>query len=91
MWDTLSFFQKRRFQGSISKILRTVSLLGEKFIFLTPLGHPNFNNFENSVYTHVVLLITFQNNLNYTSALSIQEVIKFYNIGEKTFETDFNQ
>ena len=35
--DTLSFFQKRIFQGFISDILRMVGLLGEKFTFSTPL------------------------------------------------------
>ena len=31
-------------------------------------------------------LETFQNNLNYTSTLNIQEVIKFYNLGNKTLK-----
>ena len=35
-------------------------------------------------------MITFQNNLNYSSTSNIGEVIKFYNLGHKTFETDFN-
>ena len=39
---THSFFQKRRFQGFISDILRMVGLLGETFTFSTPLGQPNF-------------------------------------------------
>ena len=29
-----------------------------------------------------------QNNLNYASTSNIREVIKFYNLGDKTFETD---
>ena len=33
---------------------------------------------------------TFQNNLNYASTSNIREVIKFYNLGDKTFETDFS-
>ena len=28
--------------------------------------------------------------MNYASTLNIREVIKFYNLGDKTFETDFN-
>ena len=28
--------------------------------------------------------------MNYTSILNIQEVTKFYNLGDKIFETDFN-
>ena len=35
-------FSKMRFQGFISEILRVVGPLGEKFIFLTPLGQPKF-------------------------------------------------
>ena len=30
-----------------------------------------------------------QNNLNYSSILNVLEGMKFYNIGNKTFETDF--
>ena len=33
---------------------------------------------------------TFQNNLNYASTSNIRKVIKFYNLGDKTFETDFS-
>ena len=32
----------------------------------------------------------FHNILNYASTANIEEVMKFYNIGDKTFETDFN-
>ena len=28
--------------------------------------------------------------MNYASTSNIQEVIKFYNLGDKTFETDFS-
>ena len=31
----------------------------------------------------------FQNNLNYASTANIEEFMKFYNLGDKTFETDF--
>ena len=40
--NILSFFQKRRFQGFISEILRVVGLLGEKFTFLNSLGTTKF-------------------------------------------------
>ena len=30
------------------------------------------------------------NNLNYASTSNFREVIKFYNLGDETFETDFN-
>ena len=31
----------------------------------------------------------FHNTLNYASTANIEEVMKFYNLGHKTFETDF--
>ena len=43
---------------------------------------------ELSVDTEVVLL--FHNVLNYASTLNIEGVMKFYNLDDKTFETDFN-
>ena len=32
----------------------------------------------------------FHNTLNYASTANIEEVMKFCNLGDKTFETDFN-
>ena len=32
----------------------------------------------------------FHNTSNYASAANIEEVMKFYNLGDKTFKTDFN-
>ena len=32
----------------------------------------------------------FHNILNYVSTANIEEVMKFYNLGNKTFETDFS-
>ena len=32
----------------------------------------------------------FHNTLNYASTANIEEVMKFYNLGDKTFETDFS-
>ena len=32
----------------------------------------------------------FHNTLNYASTANVEEVMKFYNLGDKTFETDFN-
>ena len=53
------------------------------------MGQLNF--LQLPVYIHVVLLINFWNNLNYTSILNIQEVMEFYNLANKykTFEKDF--
>ena len=36
-----------------------------------------------------VMKFYFHNPLNYASTPSIEEVMKFYNLGDKTFETDF--
>ena len=55
--DTLSFFQKRRFQGFISEILRVVGLLVEKFIFFsTPLGQLKFPGVSNFL---CILMLSF--------------------------------
>ena len=32
----------------------------------------------------------FHNTLNYASTANIEEVMKFYNLSDKTFETDFS-
>ena len=32
----------------------------------------------------------FYNTLNYASTANIEEVMRFYNLGDKTFETDFS-
>ena len=70
-------FFKRRFQGFISEILRVVGLLREKFTFFNSLLTTKISrSLRLSVYINVVLL--FPN------------VLKFYNLGDKTFETDFN-
>ena len=68
-----------------------VGPLGEKFTFLNSLGTTKISrSLRLSVYINVVLLIKFQNNLNYSSTSNIREVMRFYNLGHKTFETDFN-
>ena len=59
--------------------------------FLVSLGITEILGFsELSVYTEVVLSKPFHNTLNYVSAANIEEVMKFYNLGDKTFETDFS-
>ena len=32
----------------------------------------------------------FHNTLNYASAANIEQVMKFFSLGDKTFETDFS-
>ena len=63
----LVFFLKNRFHGFISKIGKS---LGRNFIFfLNSLPTTKISrSFKLSVYINVVLLSTFQNNLNYSSA-----------------------
>ena len=84
-------FQKRRFQGFISEILRLVGLLEEKFAIFNFLGKTKISRSHRlSVYINVVLLISSPEQLNYMSTSNIREVRKFYNLGDKTFKTDFN-
>ena len=46
--------------------------------------------FRLSVYFMLSFSQTFQNNLDFASPLSIRGVMKFYYLGRKSFETDFN-
>ena len=46
---------------------------------------------ESSICTKVVLLKTYHNILNYSSTANIEEVMKFYSLGNKSFETNFNR
>ena len=76
----------------MSEILRVVDLLGEKFTFFNSLGTTKFfRNFKLSVYVNVILLINFPEQFELCSASNIGEVIKFHNLGDKTFETDFSK
>ena len=62
----------------------------ENFICFVSLGVAEIFGFsELSIYAEVVLLKTLYSNLNYTSTANIEEVMKFYSVGNKTFETDF--
>ena len=66
--------------------------LGEKPYLFVFLGITEISGFsELSVYnTEVLLLKTFLNNLDYAAIANIEEVMKFYNLGDKTLETDFS-
>ena len=63
-----------------------MSLGGKNLIFLSPLGSLKFWDFLSCLF----ILKPFHNTLNYASTASIEEVMKFYNPGDKTFETDFS-
>ena len=67
-----------------------VGSFGKNLNFLVSLGiAENLGFSELSVYTEIVLLKTFHNTLNYASTANIEEVMKFYNSDDKTFEIDF--
>ena len=69
-----------------------VGTLGRNLHFFVSIGIPEILGFsELSVHTEIVLLkILPYNTLNYASTANIEEVMKFYNLDHKTFETDFN-
>ena len=67
-----------------------VGPLGKTSLFVS-LGIAEILGFsELSMYTETVLLKIFLHTLNYASAANIEEVMKFYNLGNKSFETDLN-
>ena len=63
---------------------------GKAFIFWSPLGSLKFWDFLSFLF---ILKLSyskpFHNTLNYASTANIEEVMKFYNLGHKPFETDF--
>ena len=67
-----------------------VGLLTEKFTFFNSPGTTKISrSLKLSVYINVVLLINFPEQFELCFYFNIREVIKFYNLGDKTFETDF--
>ena len=63
-------------------------LLGENFTFFNSLRTNKISrSLKLSVYINVVLLINFPEQFEF--CFCFKEVIKFYNLGDKTFETDF--
>ena len=72
------------------KILRGVGPLETNLTYFVSLGIAEISRcFKLSIYSEVFLLKTFFSTWNYASTLNIGEVVKFYNLGNKTFETDF--
>ena len=87
--DTLSFFKRGDFKVSFLKFCKS---LGGKVHLFNSLGTTKISrSLRISIYINIVLLINFpeQFNLNYSFTSNIREVVKFYNLGDKTFETDF--
>ena len=73
------------------KVLSRVSPLQTNLIFLSPFGLLKFQNFLYFLFIlKLSYLKAFRNNLNYVSTANIQKVMKFYNLGDKSFETDFS-
>ena len=74
-----------------TKILGHVGPLGKTLIFLSPLGLLKFQDFLSFLF---ILKLSysrpFHNTFSYASTANIEEVMKFYNLGDKTFETDFS-
>ena len=69
-----------------------VGPLGKNLKFFISLGIAEFYDFLSFRF---ILMLSyskpFHNTLNYASTTNIEEVMKFYNLGDKTFETDFSQ
>ena len=65
--------------------------LGGKPNFLISLGITESLGFsELSVYTEVVLLKTYLQHFESCLFANIEKVMKFYNLGDTTFETDLS-
>ena len=68
-----------------------VGPLGKNLNLFVSLGIAKILGFsEFSLYTKLSYSKPFHNTLNYASTANIEEVMKFYNLDDKTFETDFN-
>ena len=81
----------RHFQAFISEILRVVGLLGEKFTFFNSLETTKISRSHRlSLYINIVLLINFAEQFELCLYFKYSRSNKFYNLDEKTFETDFN-
>ena len=59
--------------------------------FLTSLGQQNVYEFLNLLCKFMLSFSkTLQNNLSHSFTLNIREVMKFYNLGNQSLETDFS-
>ena len=69
-----------------------VGPLGKNLNFFFSLGIADILGFsELSFILKLSYSKPFHNTLNYASTANIEEVMKFYNLGHKTFETDFSR
>ena len=83
-----------RIENSLSfeyKILNHVGPLGKNLNFFVSFGISEILGFLSCLF---ILKLShskpFHNTLNYVSTANIEEVLKFYNLGDKAFETDFS-
>ena len=64
---------------------------GKNLICLSFLGSLKFQDFLNFLFIlKFPYSKPFRNNMDYASIANIEEVMKFYNLGDKTFEIDFS-
>ena len=69
-----------------------VGPLEKNLNFLCPKGSLKFWDFLSFLFIlKFSYSKSFCNTLNYISTTNIEEVMKFYNLGDKTFETDISQ
>ena len=69
-----------------------VGPLEKTFIFFVSLGIAEILGFsELSVFLKLSYSKPFHDTLNYASTANIEEVLKLYNLGHETFETDFSK
>ena len=68
-----------------------VGPLGKNLNFFVSLGIAEIQDFLSFQF---ILKLScskcFHNTLNYASTANLEEVVKFYNLGDKTFEEDFS-
>ena len=78
------------FQSFTYEILIVSSLLRQKLIFYCLKTTKISRSFKQSAYINFVLLINFPEQFELYFTSNVREVIKFYNLGNKSFETDFS-
>ena len=65
--------------------------MGKTLIFLSPLELLKFEDFLSFLFMLILSYSKpFNNTLNCAFTANIEELMKFYNLDDKTFETDFN-
>ena len=63
--------------------------LGKKPLIFVSLGITGIHDFLR--FQFILKSKPFHNTLYYASTANIEEVMKFYNLGDKTFETDLDK